>query len=97
MNRQEINKKTQQILFEFEAMENLSASDDWDAILTNKLLLNRSVKQDYTRNYKWIVICLVVINASFIAYSFVRTSEKKERMAFNLRLVSDEILIPSTN
>lgn len=97
MSNAKTNKKIEEQFYEFDALENITASADWNLKLTKKLLLNHSLKIDSARNYMFLVIGLVIINISFMTYSFVGTLEKKERVAFNLKLVSNEILIPSTN
>lgn len=97
MNHQEINKKIKQKLQDFESLEIISVSDNWDAQLNEKLFSNQSVKQKYVKKYTLILVCLVVLNISFITYTFIGTSERKENTTSNLRLVSNELLITLNN
>ena len=97
MNNLEINKKVQQKLHEFETMKTISASDNWDAELTSKLYAGQSVKPNYSKSYGLILVILTLINISFITYSFIGTTEKKETTHADFQMVSNELLITSNN
>ena len=97
MNNLETNKKAQQKLHEFEAMEILSASDTWDAELNNKLYSKQSIKSNYSKSYGFVLVALTIINIGFITYSSMGTSEKKETIHADFEMVSNELLITSNN
>ena len=97
MNNLEINKKVQQKLHEFETMKTISASNNWDAELTNKLYSSQSIKQNYSKSYSFVLVVLTLINISFITYSFIGTTEKKETTHADFQMVSNELLITSNN
>lgn len=97
MNNLEINKIVQHKLHEFETMKTISTSDNWDAELTNKLYSRQSIKQNYSKNYGLILVVLTLINISFITYSVIGTTEKKETTNADFQMVSNELLITSNN
>ena len=97
MNNLEINKRVQQKLHEFETMKTISASDNWDAELTSKLYAKQSLKLNYSKSYGLILVILTLINISFITYSFIGTTEKKETKHADFQMVSNELLITSNN
>ena len=97
MNNLEINKKVEQKLHEFETMKTISASDNWDAELTNKLYASQSIKQNYSKSYSLVLVVLTLINISFITYSYIGTTEKKETTYTDFQMVSNELLITSNN
>jgi hypothetical protein len=95
MKNLQINNKVQQKLHEFEVMETISDSDNWDAQLNNKLYSKQTVKSHYSKNYGLALAALTLLNIGIMTYSFVGKSEKKETLEADFQLVSNELLIPS--
>lgn len=97
MTNLEINKKINQIVFDFESSQITTNLNNWDAKLNNKLLSNQVIKSNYSSKYKLILVSLLLLNISYITYSLIKVYDKKENISSDLKLISSEILITSNN
>ena len=90
MKTEDINK----ILHEFEYIENISPSENWDFVFQNKLDSVRLSKSSTITKINGLMIILVFVNIGFI-WNIIASdsSEVITNRASNLQTISNELLI----
>lgn len=96
MSKLKINLLAEQKLQEFENMEVLNVSKDWETNLNIKLqyvkpTLNLSLK------YSLILAFLLVFNGAFILISVMKNQENNSDRSQDLKVITNEILISQNN
>ena len=97
MNTLEINKKVQQKLHEFDDVETISTSDNWEFSLQQKLTLLQPEKSNFITNYAIIMLSLLFLNIGFFVYSISSKTENSSNESSDFRMVSKELLLTSNN
>jgi len=95
MKSNELNEKVLKKLQEFETLENIYPSPDWDTELHIKLQLNSSIKANYISKYNFILVCIVLLNCGLILFSLFNEPKQTTSRTTNLELISNELLITS--
>ena len=95
MKPNKLNEKVIQKLLEFDTLENINPSTNWDTELNLKLQLNSTVKPNFITKYNLILVCVVLLNCSLILYSMLYESKQTTNRTMNLELISNELLITS--
>ncbi len=90
-----LNEKVIEKLQEFETLENIHPSSDWDAKLQMKLQLNTTIKTNFIGKYNLILVCIIVLNCGLIVFSLVNELKRTTTRTTNLELISNELLITS--
>ena len=82
------------ILQEFESIENISPSENWDLVFQNKLDSARLSKSSTITKINGLMIILVFVNIGFI-WNIIASdsSEVITNRASNLQTISNELLI----
>jgi len=93
MKTNALNEIVFQKLREFDTLESINPSADWDAELNLKI--NSSVKTNYTAKYNLILVCIVILNFSLLLFSIVNDSKTATIRTMNLKLISNELLLTS--
>lgn len=92
MKTTDINK----IIEEFESIENISPSENWDLIFQNKLDVARISKTPAISKFNIMMLILVFVNIGFIINSFRSQNTKTiDEKSANYQTISDELLISS--
>jgi hypothetical protein len=90
MKTEDINK----VLQEFETIETISPSENWDLVFQNKLDSVRLSKSSTITKINGLMIILVFVNICFIWNIIVSDgSEVNTSRASNLQTISNELLI----
>ena len=97
MNTLEINKKVQQKLHEFDDVETISTSGNWEFSLQQKLTLLQPEKSNFITNYAIIMLFLLFLNIGFFVYSICSETENSSNVSSDFRMVSKELLLSSNN
>lgn len=97
MNTLEINKKVQQKLHEFDDVETISTSGNWEFSLQQKLTLLQPEKSNFITNYAIIMLFLLFLNIGFFVYSISSETENSSNVSSDFRMVSKELLLSSNN
>ena len=93
MKTEDISMK---IIQEFEFIENISPSENWDLVFHTKLDAARMDKSNATTKFNIMMLVLVFVNVGFIINSFRAQNTKTiEQKGSNYQTVSDELLISS--
>ena len=95
MNNLEINKKVAQLLNEFEIIETISVSDNWENRLQLKLNSKQNLKLNYSKKYGIILVVLFFFNTSLILFSTSGSSEKIDNAKNDFQIISNELFINS--
>jgi hypothetical protein len=95
MKSKKLNEKVLKKLHEFETLENIHPSSDWDAELYTKLQLNSSIKTNIISKYNVIIICIVLLNSGLLLFSLLNEPKQSSKRTTNLKLISNELLITS--
>jgi hypothetical protein len=93
MKTNALNEIVFQKLREFDTLESINPSADWDAELNLKI--NSSVKTNYTAKYNLILVCIVILNFGLLLFSIVNDSKTATIRTMNLKLISNELLLTS--
>lgn len=97
MKSNELNKKVLKKLHEFESIENIYPSLDWEAKLKTKIQFNSSIKNTFISKYSLTLGCVVLLNFGLLVFSIYNESKKSKTRTTNLELISNELLITSNN
>ncbi len=99
MKEQELNNKVSQILNEFESMEGIQPSSDWDASLLKKLNYSKHNKfiSSPLINIAAVVVVVVIINAGFLVNLLSKPTNESITRKDELQIVSKELLINPTS
>jgi hypothetical protein len=90
MKTEDINK----VLQEFESIQNISPSENWDLVFQNKLDSVRLSKSSTITKINGLMIILVFVNIGFICNIIASdSSEVITNRASNLQTISNELLI----
>ena len=95
MKSKELNEKILKKFHEFETLENIHPSSDWDTELHIKLQLNSSIKTNFISKYNVIIICIVLLNSGLLLFSLLNEPKQSSKRTTNLKLISNELLITS--
>lgn len=95
MDNLEINKKVAQLLNEFDIIETISVSDNWENRLQLKLNSKQNLKLNYSKKYGIILVVLFFFNTSFILFSISGSSEKIDESKNDFQIISNELFINS--
>ncbi len=90
-----LNEKVIEKLQEFESLENIYPSSDWDYELQMKLQMHASIKTTFISKYNFILVCIVLINCGLIVFSLLNESKPTTTRTTNLEVISNELLISS--
>ncbi|CAN5533473.1 hypothetical protein BH11BAC2_BH11BAC2_16480 [soil metagenome] len=96
MQNQELNSKIDQRLQEFDAMEGIAPSADWNSSLMSRLEKSKpnSTRSFVKESYKLVILLLLVINIGFVV-NVIQNSKSVDSISRNTELqkVSSELLI----
>lgn len=82
------------ILQEFESIENISPSENWDLVFQNKLDSARLLKSSTITKINGLMLILVFVNIGFIWNIIANDGSKViTNRASNLQTISNELLI----
>jgi len=95
MNTNKLNNDIMDKLYEFETLENIYPSLDWDTKLESKLKLKSNQKSYFLNKYNLIVLSIGLINISLIVFSMLNESKKINSRSRNFELISKELLLKS--
>jgi len=95
MNTNKLNNDIMDKLYEFETLENIYPSLDWDTKLESKLKLKSNQKSYFLNKYNLIVLSIGLINVSLIVFSMLNESKKVNSRSRNFELISKELLLKS--
>lgn len=95
MKSNALNEKALKKLHEFETLENIHPSSDWDTELQLKLQLNSSIKTNVISQYTVILVCIVLLNCGLLLFSVFNKQKQTISRTTNLELISNELLITS--
>lgn len=95
MKSNTLNEKVLKKLHEFETLENIHPSSDWDTELQLKLQLNSSIKTNFISQYSVILVCIVLLNCGLLLFSVFNKPKETISRTTNLELISNELLITS--
>ena len=95
MNRNKLNENIMDKLYEFETLENIYPSLNWETKLESKLNLMSNKKSNLINKYNLILVSIGMINASIIVFSLLNESKKVSTRTRNFELISKELLIKS--
>jgi hypothetical protein len=95
MKEPEMTNKVLQTLKEFESMENISPSAEWNRLLMDKLSSEKLYSASTFKSLKFAVavFLIVLINISFIMISIFSDSNKSFQRKDDLQIISKEFLI----
>lgn len=95
MKREDIAHK---LLQDFDAIENITASDNWNIIFQNKLDASRKSKHKLVTKFNIMIMALVFINIGFLWNSLkVENSKAIVDRGSKFEIISKELLITSNN
>ena len=95
MNRNKLNENIMDKLYEFETLENIYPSLNWETKLESKLNLKSNKKSNLINKYNLILVSIGMINASIIVFSLLNESKKVSTRTRNFEIISKELLIKS--
>ena len=94
MKKSELNNKSNHLLNEFETLENIEFSIEWNAKLMSKIA---SIEQNRSKfssaKYGMILILFILVNAGFTFNLINKDSKQHTGRYAQLQLVSKELLI----
>lgn len=94
MKESELNDKLTQKLYEFENIETLQPTSEWNQLLLEKIALSKSTsKARSTRSIiTVIVVCFITINFGIFINSIFSNSDKYSSRKVDLQVISNEFL-----
>ena len=94
MKQSAINK----ILEEFDTIEDITPSENWDFVFENKMNNSRLSKSNTITNFSLMLLLLIALNIGFIWNSFKTVNLKNvQDKEVKYRTIADELLIASNN
>ena len=93
MKEQNLNSKVQKSLLEFESIENIDISEDWNNNLMNKISTSKSKSSITNSKITFVVLLIILLNIGFILNTLFSSSEKSTHRTKVLQVVSKELLI----
>jgi len=92
MESTNLQNKIIQTLYEFESLENIEPTSDWNQTLMEKIASKQS--NDTGLKYKVLVLLLVSINITFLLiFSGNKSISKPSQQNIDLRAISNELLV----
>lgn len=82
---------------EFEEMEWITPSANWDADLNIKLHLAQSNRGSMVKNYSVLLVVLTLVNVAFILISTQKRTEKSISKNDDFQKLTNELLITTNN
>ena len=82
---------------EFEEMEWITPSANWDADLNIKLHLAQSNRVSMVKNYSVLLVVLTLVNVAFILISTQKRTEKSISKNDDFQKLTNELLITTNN
>lgn len=79
----------------FDVLENIEPSENWDVNFQNKLENARFSKSNSVSKFNLIVLVLIVINAGFIWNSLKTDNIKSDDKGSKYKTIANELLIPN--
>lgn len=93
----ESNTLIAQKIKEFEEMELITPSANWEADLNIKLHLAQSNRGNSVKNYSLLLVILTLVNVAFIFISTQKKSEKAISKNDDFQKLTNELLITTNN
>ena len=81
---------------QFDSIEDITPSKNWDLNFQNKLNNARENKSNSVSKFNFIILVLIFVNVGFIVNS-LKTENTKTTVSRNdnLKIISEELLIPN--
>ncbi len=81
------------IMQNFDVLENIEASENWEVNFQNKLDNARYSKSNSVSKFNKIVLVLIVINAGFVLNSLKSNNTKTDDKDTKYKTIANELLI----
>ena len=84
------------ITHQFDLIENISPSENWDSAFQNKLNIARMSKSSTITQFNALILMLLLVNIGFI-WNSLKTENTKTDVSRKdtCKIISDELLIPN--
>ena len=99
MKKQELENRVSQVLHEFDSLENLQPSTEWNDSLMQKLSVTKpnSIALYSTSKLAILILFVVMANVGFIFKTVMNDSQQIPSRANELQVISKELLINSSS
>ncbi len=99
MQEQELNNRVSQTLQEFESMENIQPSSEWNDSLMQKLSVAKpnSIARFSSSKYALLMLLVVIANIGFIFKTTMNESQQTPSREKELQVISKELLSNSSS
>ena len=100
MKKSELNINVQHALKEFESLENIQASEEWNDSLMARISSAKPYSNSRSYNTKFIVLILIIVLANVgLVLSTMKHGSKHQLISKNndLKIISKELLINPTS
>jgi hypothetical protein len=98
MKELEINQKVIQLLNDFEKLEPIDASDEWNQVLMQKLTESKNPSPVVSfMPYAAAIVLMLVLNVVCAVHIFKNTHQPSFNRIAKLNIISKELLIPNVS
>lgn len=99
MKKQELNNRVNQALHEFDSMENLQPSAEWNDSLIQKLSVAKPnlITTYSTSKVVLLLLFVVMANVGFVFKTVMNDTHQIPSRAYELHVISKELLINSSS
>ena len=96
--QQELHNRVTQTLLEFESMENIQPSAEWNDSLTQRLSATKqnSTPKSSSTNFALMMLFMILVNIGFIFKTMINDSLQISNRNKELQVVSKELLFNPT-
>ena len=95
MKEQELNNRVSQTLQEFESIENIQPSSEWNDLLMQKLSLAKpnSLAKFSSPKFAVLILFVVMANIGFVFKTVMHDTQQTPNRDKELQVISNELLI----
>jgi hypothetical protein len=83
------------IIENFDVLENIEPSENWEINFQNKLVNARYSKSSSVSKFNLIVLVLILVNAGFVWNSLKSDNSKSDDKDTEYKTIANELLIPN--